>query len=116
MAKKSLHKKTSHAKPSLAHKTVKDNALLHPKKVGLALGYTATIYILLLSICSAISNRGIPIVNMLSSVYMGYNLSFFGILIGMAWAFVDWFIAGFIFALIYNKVQNCKCGCMLLKK
>ena len=111
MAKITHHTKTSHTKP----KVVENTDLLNPKKLGMALGYTAVVYIFLLSICTAITKRGIALVSLLSSLYLGYKISFFGIIVGMAWAFVDFFIGGFIFALIYNKVQKCKCDCKLLK-
>ena len=104
---KTKHKKKSTHKTSKTHSD-KYKHQLNPKKVGLALGYTAVIYILILTICTAISNRGIAIVNLLSSLYVGYRISFWGAIVGMAWAFVDWFIGGFIFALIYNKVQEYK--------
>ena len=111
MVKTTHHKKTSHTKP----KVVENTDLLNPKKVGVALGYTAVVYVLLLSICTTITKRGIALVSLLGSLYLGYEISFFGVIIGMAWAFIDFFIGGFIFALIYNKVQKCKWDCKLLK-
>lgn len=46
-------------------------------------------------------------VTMLGHVYRGYNISFVGGLIGLAWAAVDGFIGGMIFAWLYNKLAHC---------
>ena len=111
MAKKGVHHKTAHRKSS--GESRKHDHHLHPKKLGIALGLTASIYILILSVSAAWLGWGTAFVHMLSSVYVGYNLSFLGILLGMVWAFVDFFVAGLIFACIFNKVQKCECRCSL---
>lgn len=46
---------------------------------------------------------------LLGEIYVGYEISWMGILIGVAWAFADGFITGFILAWIYNCVANCCC-------
>jgi hypothetical protein len=38
-------------------------------------------------------------------VYLGYNISFSGSLIGFVWAFFDGIIGGAIFAWLYNKLS-----------
>jgi len=42
----------------------------------------------------------------LSTLYLGYSLSFFGIIIGMIWAFFDAAIGGFVIAWLYNKLSK----------
>ena len=39
-------------------------------------------------------------------VYIGYSFTPLGSVIGAAWGFVDWGIAGVIFAWLYNKINN----------
>ena len=43
---------------------------------------------------------------LLERVYIGYSFTPFGSVIGAAWGFVDWGIAGVIFAWLYNKINN----------
>ena len=39
-------------------------------------------------------------------VYLGYNISPLGSLIGLAWAFVDGLIIGAVFAWLYNRISR----------
>jgi len=39
-------------------------------------------------------------------IYIGYSFTPIGSLIGAAWGFVDWGIAGIIFAWLYNYIKN----------
>ena len=41
-------------------------------------------------------------------VYIGYSFTPLGSVIGAAWGFVDWGIAGAIFAWLYNLIDNKK--------
>ena len=41
---------------------------------------------------------------LIGKVYLGYNLSFTGSLIGLLWGFVDGIIGGAIFAWLYNTL------------
>ena len=40
-------------------------------------------------------------------IYLGYQATFWGTVIGAIWGFVDLFIAGIILAAVYNA---CVCG------
>jgi hypothetical protein len=42
----------------------------------------------------------------LGRIYVGYNLTFVGSLIGAAWAFFDGLIGGLIFATVYNWIEE----------
>jgi len=46
------------------------------------------------------------IVDFLSTIYLGYSLSFSGIIVGMIWGFFDAAIGGFVFAWLYNKLAK----------
>ena len=39
-------------------------------------------------------------------IYIGYSFTPLGSVIGAAWGFFDWGIAGVIFAWLYNKINN----------
>ena len=39
-------------------------------------------------------------------IYIGYSYTPMGSVIGAAWGFVDWGIAGAIFAWLYNKIKK----------
>ncbi|HUS87384.1 MAG TPA: bacteriophage holin [Bacteroidales bacterium] len=42
----------------------------------------------------------------IGTVYLGYNISPLGSLIGLAWAFVDGLVIGAIFAWLYNRISK----------
>ena len=44
-------------------------------------------------------------------VYLGYNVSPMGSVIGLVWAFFDGGIGGAIFAWLYNLIASCPCTC-----
>ena len=43
---------------------------------------------------------------LLERIYIGYSFTPMGSVIGAAWGFVDWAIAGAIFAWLYNKIKK----------
>ena len=43
---------------------------------------------------------------LLERVYLGYSFTPLGSIIGAAWGFVDWGIAGAIFAWLYNWIKK----------
>ena len=43
---------------------------------------------------------------LIGRVYLGYNISPIGSIIGLAWAFFDGIIGGAIFALLYNLLNQ----------
>ncbi len=75
--------------------------------LGLAAGITWAIGLLVLGWVSWWSGWGAQMVAVIGSVYVGYQPTFWGTIIGAIWGFVDLFIAGVIFAAIYNC---CSCG------
>lgn len=75
--------------------------------LGVAFGCTWTIGILLLGWIGWLSGWGVAMIEVLGSVYLGYDPTFWGTVIGGIWAFVDGFIGGIILAAIYN---SCTCG------
>jgi len=45
-------------------------------------------------------------VTLLERIYIGYSFTPMGSVIGALWGFVDFGIAGAIFAWLYNKIKN----------
>lgn len=76
---------------------------------GIACGTTWALGLLLLSWIAIFTDHwGMWFIRMFGNVYVGYDASFLGGLIGFVWAFVDAFIGGVVLAYVYNFV-NQKC-------
>ncbi len=74
---------------------------LNVKAFTLAWGISCGIGFLFLG-WVAILGWGAQIVDLMSSLYIGYAPTFLGGIIGGIWAFFDWGIGALIFVLIYN--------------
>ncbi|HTR04498.1 MAG TPA: bacteriophage holin [Thermoanaerobaculia bacterium] len=73
--------------------------------LALGLGLTWGLGVMLLGWIAA-SGWGARVVDLLSSVYLGYAATFLGGLIGGLWAFADAFVAGALFAFFYNALSG----------
>jgi hypothetical protein len=80
-------------------------AKLNAVKFGVAAGIMGAIFILVMSLM-AVANQGLLWVALIMNAYggLGYNITFFGTILGMIYSFIDCFIVAWIFALIYNKL------------
>ncbi|MEK6916417.1 MAG: bacteriophage holin [Nanoarchaeota archaeon] len=78
---------------------------LDGQKIGIAVGSVTAIYMGALGLTAATLNWGSALVRTLSSVYIGYDASFMGMIIGALWGFLDGFILGYLFSWIYNKLE-----------
>jgi hypothetical protein len=77
------------------------------KALAISLGVLWSLAILSLSIIAILSETYLHnVVGFFSSIYLGYSLSFTGILIGMVWAFIDAAIGGWFLAWLYNKLAK----------
>jgi hypothetical protein len=76
---------------------------------GMALGFGITFggYLLLIGWASMLG-WGTERVEIVSSIYIGYEPTFIGSLIGALWGFVDGAIGGAVVTLIYNAVSKKK--------
>jgi hypothetical protein len=80
----------------------KEKALLIGKKnLGIALGTVFGVFTLLLGWIAA-SGFFVGIVEVLSTLYMGYEPSLLGALLGALSAFIHGFITGYLIAFVYN--------------
>jgi hypothetical protein len=73
--------------------------------LAVALGVTWALGILLLGWAGGLG-WGTELVNVMSSLYIGYGPSFVGGIIGGIWALVDGAIGGAVIALIYNAAAG----------
>lgn len=89
-------------------KTGGSKAKLCPFSLGIAIGVTKGLFILLLAWVAMWTGFGMSMVNHIASVHSGYSASFVGGLMGGLWGLVWGFIFGFVVALIYDW---CLCCC-----
>jgi hypothetical protein len=80
-----------------------ERATLGVISFGLALGLTLALAVFLIGLTTALFGWGILVVQVLSTLLIGYEPSFVGAVAGAVWAFVDGFIAGAILAWLYNR-------------
>jgi len=73
-------------------------------KFGLTLGIIWAGGVLFLAIVDNLWGWGGGLVKGIGSLYIGYKPTLAGSLIGMAWAFVDAGVGGWLVAFIYNKL------------
>jgi len=72
--------------------------------LALALGIACAVYAFFIGTVAWLFNWGTSIVDVLSSLYIGYDATFVGSIIGTIWAFVDGFIGGIIIGWLYNRL------------
>ena len=80
---------------------------INVKSFTLALGLSIGVYMLFLGWVSAFG-WGTKIVEVISSLYIGFTPGFIGGIIGGLWGFVDGAIGGFLIAVIYNAFVKTK--------
>jgi hypothetical protein len=83
---------------------VVERATLGVISLGVALGITAALMTFIIGLTTAIFGWGILVVQVLATLFIGYEPTFVGSISGAVWAFVDFFIAGVIFAWLYNRL------------
>ena len=77
---------------------------LDPKACGLALGTLWAAGLIIIALFSMFhGSYGNTIIGILSSVYLGYDNTIPGAIIGGIWGFVDGGVGGWLFAWLYNK-------------
>ncbi|MDG2395385.1 bacteriophage holin [Candidatus Thioglobus sp.] len=80
---------------------------LDTKAVALALGVMWSLGVFFMSITALVTESYLHnMVDFLSTVYLGYSLSFSGVVTGMVWAFIDAAIGGWLLAWLYNKLAK----------
>lgn len=80
-------------------------AKLDPKAAGLAVGIPWSLGVLAVGLAST-KGYGKKFVDVLGSVYPGYDSTPGGACVGSVWAFFDGLGGGIIYALLYNAFSN----------
>jgi len=71
---------------------------------GVALGLTWAVFVFLLSLAAGLLGWGVPVVSVLSTLYVGLEPSLVGCIAGAVWAAANGFVLGVVFAWLYNRV------------
>ncbi len=79
---------------------------LDAKAFGLACGLLWALGVVALGLLSITADYGTGFVSALSSVYLGFDGTSGGLVIGAVWGFLDGGIGGWLLALLYNKLAK----------
>ena len=77
-------------------------------RLGLTLGIVWAGAVMFLPIIGLLGGWGSALVKGIASLYIGYDATVGGTIIGMIWAFLDASIGGFVVAFVYNKLLDLK--------
>ncbi|MDR3492438.1 MAG: hypothetical protein P4M12_10430 [Gammaproteobacteria bacterium] len=78
--------------------------------LGLAVGFSDALYMMLFAWVALYSGYGTPMIDSIASVFYGYAPTFVGGLWGGLWGFIDGYIFGIVVGMIYNFCL-CHCHC-----
>lgn len=87
------------------------NTKIKPIALGLSLGIFWGAWVLIAGLVAFYYEFGTPFVTAMGSVYMGYEASIVGSLIGGIIAFIDAFLCGAFIAWLYNVFAGCRKPC-----
>ena len=76
------------------------------RSCGLTLGIFGAVSMFLLAWWLILIGNAEGPTTLFERIYIGYSFTPLGSVIGAAWGFVDWGIAGAIFAWLYNLINN----------
>lgn len=74
---------------------------------GLALGLLWGVSVLLIGLSAMWYGWGAEMVKLIGAIYLGYQATWLGSLVGGLWGFLDAFLGGVIFAVLYNLFLRC---------
>ena len=80
--------------------------MISVRSCGLALGIFGAITMFFLAWWLILIGNAEGPTTLFERVYIGYSFTPLGSVIGAAWGFLDFGIAGIIFAWLYNKINN----------
>ena len=81
-------------------------AKLDVKALALSLGIVWGACLLIMGLIASVFDWGVTFIALMSTLYVGYNASFLGAIIGGIWGFFDAGIGGLVIALLYNKLSR----------
>ena len=77
--------------------------MIHPKKLGLAGGIIWGLCMFLTTIISIYTGYAKQWLLLMSDIYPGYHITWWGSLIGLIYGFLDAYIGLFLLGWLYNK-------------
>ena len=80
--------------------------MISVRSCGLTLGIFGAVSMFILAWWLILIGNAEGPTTLFERVYIGYSFTPLGSIIGAAWGFVDWGIAGAIFAWLYNLINN----------
>lgn len=80
--------------------------MLNPVKLGISGGILWGGCMFICTILALLFGYSTEFLNMMASIYPGYNISWGGSLLGLIYGFLDSFIGLFLLAWIYNKLNK----------
>lgn len=80
--------------------------MLNAKNFGLAAGIFWGLSMFVMTLINIYTGYAGQWLSLMADIYPGYEISFLGSVIGLAYGFVDGFVGLFIFAWIYNKLNG----------
>lgn len=79
---------------------------LNPKNFGLAGGILFALCKVIMTSLALFAGYGTEVMNLIVSLYPGYTISVAGIFLGAIYGFIDGFVAFYVFAWLYNKLEK----------
>ncbi|MCR4260832.1 MAG: bacteriophage holin [Candidatus Colwellbacteria bacterium] len=76
---------------------------LNPKAFGLSSGILWGLGMFVMTILAAMNGYASDFLIVMSGIYPGFSLTYFGAFLGAIYGFVDGFVGGWIFAWLYNR-------------
>ena len=80
--------------------------MLSIRACGLTLGIFGAVSMFFLAWWLILTGNAEGPTTLFERIYYGYSFTPMGSIIGAVWGFVDWGIAGAIFAWLYNKINK----------
>ena len=80
--------------------------MISVRSCGLTLGIFGAVSMFLLAWWLILIGNAEGPTTLFERIYIGYSFTPLGSVIGAAWGFVDWGIAGAVFAWLYNLINN----------
>ena len=80
--------------------------MISVRSCGLTLGIFGAVSMFILAWWLILIGNAEGPTTLFERIYIGYSFTPLGSVIGAAWGFVDWGIAGAIFAWLYNLINN----------
>ncbi|MFH2028206.1 MAG: bacteriophage holin [Nanoarchaeota archaeon] len=79
---------------------------LDPKNSGLACGIFWGVMLFVLTLISVPTGYAATLLNVMMSIYPGYDITYLGSIVGLIYGFIDGFVGLYILIWIYNKLEE----------